>query len=270
MLVKTYDHGFECDVFQDGRVKVNNMWNIEKKPGKLSALQERHKNGINRTGREFVDWAKKRRTLNGYSLHDNVKPASGSATARIGGLDGVAYRNVRSVSAEASVSRSPEAHLTTPSDPWCGDRGVVTNQEDVKRRKSREVEFMEHLDGNPLWDAFDRVVERERDEAYGVQNSSTSDKRGVVEGTYDRLINHQGPLFRAVGKVLKKAGIKYDNLKDDENVEAAVKNMYGKIRHKAEVVDQRCSSRTQCPDGPAMTLLRLHCQRDTQFIIHHS
>ena len=33
---------------------------------------------------------------------------------------------------------------------------------------------------------------------------------------------------------------------------------------------QRCSSRTQWPNGPAMTPLRLPCQRNAQFIIHHS
>ena len=59
------------------------------------------------------------------------------------------------------------------------------------------------------------------------------------ETAYDKVINAQGPLFRGVNKVLSTLGIKKEEVGDDLNVEASVKNVHGKIRNKVEQIHRQ-------------------------------
>lgn len=55
-----------------------------------------------------------------------------------------------------------------------------------------------------------------------------------AQAAYDKVINYQGPLFRAYRKIAKGKQIA-----DSENVEAAAKNVHGKIRAKSEEVHRK-------------------------------
>lgn len=63
--------------------------------------------------------------------------------------------------------------------------------------------------------------------------------RNFGERSYDKVINAQGPLFRGVNKVLSTLGIKKEEVGDDLNVEASVKNVHGKIRNKVEQIHRQ-------------------------------
>lgn len=91
-----------------------------------------------------------------------------------------------------------------------------------------------HLQFNPLNRTDPQYL------AYQVKvDRSAAALKHFGETAYDKVINAQGPLFRGLNKVLGKLGIKQASLSDDLNVEAAVKNIHGKIRNRVEDIHRK-------------------------------
>lgn len=77
-----------------------------------------------------------------------------------------------------------------------------------------------------------RMAEVANDAPYGVRVATLGN--AIRNGAYDMFVNYQGPLFRAYRAITK--GKQVD---DAYNVEAASKNVHGKIRAKIESVEHR-------------------------------
>ena len=90
--------------------------------------------------------------------------------------------------------------------------------------------------GGDIWGAFSDEMNARRRLKYGERGDGEHIEysRSFLQQFNDKIIHHQGELFRGVKRVLNKVGVKAENLQDDVNVEASQKNMYGKIRNQAE------------------------------------
>ena len=91
------------------------------------------------------------------------------------------------------------------------------------------------------WEAFDDAMAMQRGGAYGALASEDGANILTQFGrmVHKKLANAQAPLYRAVNKVLKARGVTLPELDDALNVEAAFKNVHGKIRAKVDDIHRQ-------------------------------
>lgn len=108
--------GLVYDRTEDGSLEEQDLFSIEAAPGRLTAFQKELKNGIKQTGEAFSERSKEFGVRIGDSGKDSRGSSDREARESDDEVDGVAYQNLRRLSATPSLPEGSQDNPTGHSD----------------------------------------------------------------------------------------------------------------------------------------------------------